>query len=102
MTKTTQKTDGGICRRRYVFHGSVQGVGLRWRAMQAAKLYRLTGWVRNDWEGTVTMELQGEELLLDKTVRTLESSRYIHITRIEQTELPPDPEERSFRTDYDW
>ena len=91
-----------MIRRHYVFHGGVQGVGFRWRALQAAKLYGLTGWVRNDWEGTVTMELQGEAALLDKAVLILENSRYISIDRIETKDLPPDPQERSFKTDYGW
>ena len=91
-----------MIRKHYVFHGDVQGVGFRWRAQQAAKLYGLTGWVRNDWEGTVTMELQGEPALLDKAVLVLENSRYIHIDRIEIRDLTPDLEERSFKTDYGW
>lgn len=89
-------------RRRYVFHGSVQGVGFRWRAQQAAKLYGLTGWVRNDWEGSVTMELQGEEALQNKVLLALQNARYIRVERIETQELPLDPEERSFKTDYGW
>lgn len=76
-------------------------MGFRWRAQQAAKLYGCTGWVRNDWEGTVTMELQGEERLLDKVILVLQNSRYIRIDRVESRLLPPDPTERSFRTDYD-
>ena len=91
-----------MLRRHYVFHGDVQGVGFRWRAQQAAKLYGLTGWVRNDWEGTVTMELQGDEALLDKAVVILENSRYIRIERIETKGLPLDPKERRFKTDYGW
>ena len=91
-----------MIRKHYVFHGDVQGVGFRWRAQQAAKLYGLTGWVRNDWEGTVTMELQGEPALLDKAVLVLENSRYIRIDRIETRDLTPDLEERSFKTDYGW
>ncbi len=89
-------------RRQYVFYGMVQGVGFRWRAQQAAKLYGLTGWVRNDWEGSVTMELQGEAALLDKAVLVLENARYIHIERVETRSLPLDPEERRFETDYGW
>ncbi len=91
-----------MIRRRYVFHGSVQGVGFRWRAMQAAQLYGLTGWVRNDWDGSVTMELQGEEKLLNKVILILQNSRYIGIDRIETEDLTPDLEERSFKTDYGW
>ena len=48
-------------RKRYTFTGSVQGVGFRWRAKQAAFLYDCTGWVRNEWNGSVTMEIQGKE-----------------------------------------
>ena len=91
-----------MIRRRYVFHGSVQGVGFRWRALQAAQLYGLTGWVRNDWDGSVTMELQGEEKLLNKVILILQNSRYIGIDRIETEDLTPDLEERSFKTDYGW
>ena len=91
-----------MIRRHYVFYGDVQGVGFRWRAQQAAKLYGLTGWVRNDWEGSVTMELQGEAQLLDKVIVLLENARYISIDEIETSRLPLDPEERSFRTDYGW
>ena len=91
-----------MIRKHYVFHGDVQGVGFRWRAQQAARLYGLTGWVRNDWEGTVTMELQGEPALLDKAVLVLENSRYIRIDRVETQALTPDLEERSFKTDYGW
>ena len=89
-------------RRQYIFYGDVQGVGFRWRARQAAKLYGLTGWVRNDWEGSVTMELQGEEALLGKVLLVLENSRYIRIERTETRNLPLDEKERSFRTDYGW
>ena len=42
-----------------VFYGQVQGVGFRYRAVSAAEAYGCTGWVRNDWNGTVTMEIQG-------------------------------------------
>lgn len=89
-------------RRQYIFYGDVQGVGFRWRARQAAKLYGLTGWVRNDWEGSVTMELQGEEALLGKVLLVLENSRYIRIERTETRNLPLDEKERGFRTDYGW
>ena len=89
-------------RRRYVFHGAVHGVGFRWRAGQAARLYGLTGWVRNDWDGSVTMELQGEAQLLDKVIVLLENARYICIEGIETSRLPLEPDERGFRTDYDW
>lgn len=87
-------------RKHMVLEGYVQGVGLRWRARQAARLYGCTGWVRNEWDGTVTLELQGEEALISKVFRALDSDRYIHISHVEVTTLPLDPEERGFQTDY--
>ena len=50
-----------MIRRHIIFTGWVQGVGFRYRARHAADLYGCTGWVRNEWEGSVTMEIQGEE-----------------------------------------
>lgn len=41
------------------FTGMVQGVGFRWTNQQLASARRLTGWVRNMDDGSVTMEVQG-------------------------------------------
>ena len=46
-------------RKRIVFHGRVQGVGFRYTAKYLAQSLGLTGWVRNEWDGTVTLEIQG-------------------------------------------
>ena len=46
-------------RRHWHFTGSVQGVGFRYRAQYAAQLLDLTGWVENNWDGTVDLEAQG-------------------------------------------
>ena len=42
-------------RRHWHFTGSVQGVGFRYRAQYAAQLLDLTGWVENNWDGTVAV-----------------------------------------------
>ena len=57
-----------IKRKRIIFSGRVQGVGFRYRAAYAAESLGLTGWVRNEWDETVSMEVQGEEELIDKLV----------------------------------
>lgn len=86
-------------RRRIVFTGRVQGVGFRWRALQAAKLYNCTGWCRNDWDGSVTMEIQGTEGAIDKVIRSIESGRYVWIQNMDVTPLYPEPGERGFEVD---
>lgn len=48
-----------IRRLRMRFVGEVQGVGFRWTARMVANELDLTGWVRNEPDGSVSMELQG-------------------------------------------
>ncbi len=88
-----------MIRQHIVFSGQVQGVGFRWRARQAAMLYDCTGWCRNDWDGTVTMEIQGSPEAVDRVVRSLESGRFIWIESMDVTPMVPEPEERGFRTE---
>ena len=87
-----------MTRKRIIFYGSVQGVGFRWRARNAANLYGCTGWVRNDWEGTVTMEIQGTEEQIDMVLQAISSGRFIEIDSMDVKTIPVDLEERGFRT----
>ena len=73
-----------------------QGVGFRWRARHAADLYGCTGWVRNEWDGTVVMEIQGEEENIDQVIRSIEAGRYVTIERMNVKTIPIE-EERGFR-----
>ncbi len=45
--------------------GHVQGVGFRYAARRAAELYGVYGFVRNEPDGTVYIEAEGETLNLD-------------------------------------
>ena len=49
-------------RRRWRFTGTVQGVGFRYYARAAALHLGLTGWVANNWDGSVTLEAQNVEV----------------------------------------
>ncbi len=53
----------GTVRRRYSIEGQVQGVGFRYRARYAAQSLGLTGWVENEDDGSVTLEVQGDPTL---------------------------------------
>ena len=87
-----------MTRKRMIFYGSVQGVGFRYRARHAADLYCCTGWVRNEWDGSVTMEIQGEEENIDKVILAIEAGRYVRIENMESRTIPVVPDERGFRT----
>ena len=56
-------------RKHITFYGWVQGVGFRYRARHAAEMYGCTGWVRNEWDGSVTMEIQGTDEAIDKVIQ---------------------------------
>ena len=80
------------------FKGYVQGVGFRYRARHAANLYGCTGWVRNEWDGSVTMEIQGDPKDIDRVIQAIRAGRYVEIDRMDSREIPLE-DERSFRTE---
>ena len=82
-------------RKHIVFYGRVQGVGFRYTAKYLAQSMELTGWVQNEWNGTVTMEVQGRETLINKLLVGLNSNRFITIEWMDTKEIPLE-EERSF------
>ena len=87
--------------RKYIrFYGQVQAVGFRWRAMQAAQLYGATGWVRNEYDDSVSMEIQGTERQIDDVIAALDRGSYIVIERMEVKQLGPVEDENGFRVKY--
>ena len=44
--------------------GNVQGVGFRYSALKAAQSYKICGFVRNEPDGSVYIEAEGEEFNL--------------------------------------
>jgi len=46
-------------------HGRVQGVGFRYSAVQAAVKAGVSGWVRNEWDGTVLVYCEGNTQSVD-------------------------------------
>ena len=83
-------------RYRLRFYGRVQGVGFRYTAMHAANMYRLTGYVKNEYDGSVTCEVQGSEEDIHHFISVIDNGRFIEIDQIDKTILEPDNEERSF------
>ena len=69
------------------FEGSVQGVGFRYRMSQLARHYDVTGWVRNEYDGSVSAELLRED-------------SYIYLDRVSRQKLELNEEERAFSVRY--
>ena len=92
------KSDEPLRRKHLIISGVVQGVGFRWRARQAANAVGVTGWVRNDRLGTVSMELQGTEAQIDRVLQMLDRAPWIHIEDINIRTIPLEMDESSFVT----
>lgn len=84
-----------MIRKHIIFHGCVQGVGFRYYSVNKAKLLGLTGWVRNLYDGTVEMEVQGREELIDQLILFLDHQTYIQIERM-------DVKSKALEEDYDF
>ena len=71
-----------------IFYGQVQGVGFRYRAYYAAYQLGLTGWVKNLYDGSVEMEVEGEEPLIDQLIIFLQNRTYVWIENMDVKSIP--------------
>ena len=94
--RTPPSLPEGTVRRRYSIEGRVQGVGFRYRAYYAAQTLELTGWVENEPDGSVTLEVQGDPAKFVQLFAMIQKSDYIQITDIQEKDLPPEQWERGF------
>lgn len=70
-------------RRRLVVSGRVQGVGFRATAMGVARRFPVTGFVRNEPDGTVLIEVQGLSGAIDAFVLALRNRMVANIQGID-------------------
>ncbi|SEK61366.1 acylphosphatase [Pseudobutyrivibrio ruminis] len=89
-----------LVRYRMVFTGRVQGVGFRYTANNAANQYHLTGYVKNEYDGSVTVEVQGAEEAIYLFIKSLASDRYIGIDDMQKQQIPIEADERGFIVQY--
>lgn len=87
-------------RKRIRFYGEVQAVGFRFQAQYSAKRYGVTGWVRNEFDGSVMMEIQGAEEQLNNVIAEIDSDPYIRIERMETEWIEPEPREKGFKVKF--
>jgi len=85
-----------IIRKAIRVYGSVQGVGFRYRTKYAADNYGVTGWVKNEFDGSVSMELQGTEEQIDHVFIAVSQAPYVHIERMDASSIPVEEHEYGF------
>jgi acylphosphatase len=78
-------------RKRVVVHGSVQGVFFRDTMRRLAEQRSVSGWVRNNADGTVEAVLEGDESALERLLAFAhEGPRGARVERIEVFDEEPE------------
>ena len=94
------KTSENKIRVSAVFYGRVQGVGFRYSAHHLAEMLRLTGWVRNEYDGSVTVEIQGDRASINQWFNLISQRRFIEVEKVDKHEIPVDENEGRFGVIY--
>lgn len=89
-----------MIRQKLHFLGFVQGVGFRFTMSRHCLSLKITGWVRNEYDGTVRAEVQGSEANIEKLIDKLMHERFIRISRIDRETIPVVEGEKKFLTEY--
>ncbi|MFC2694415.1 MAG: acylphosphatase [Lactobacillus sp.] len=63
--------------KQFTFYGHVQGVGFRYTCRRLAQKFALTGWVKNELDGTVTVVVQGPAKKIQRFLLGLTRQSYL-------------------------
>jgi acylphosphatase len=82
--------------------GKVQGVGFRYYTQQKAQQLGLKGWVRNEMDGSVEIEAEGDEMSLAELISFIKkgASPRGRVDKIQVVEKEPKESERKFTILY--
>lgn len=88
-----------MIRKEFLVNGRVQGVGFRFFCKYQASLLSLTGYAKNLEDGSVLIEVQGNESLIKKFKSSiLKGNGFSRIISIDEKDLPVDTREKRFST----
>lgn len=81
--------------------GRVQGVGFRFFTQQTAISLKITGWVKNQSDGSVIMEVQGTPQQLDNLITRLKQGNgYSKVVQMKIEDLEVEKGENKFGVRY--
>ncbi len=75
-------------RRSVTFSGRVQGVGFRFTTRSVARGFDVTGWVRNEPDGTVRCEVQGDAAECERFLATLRERMAGYLRSVSTEPMP--------------
>ena len=82
------------------FKGQVQGVGFRYITRKLAIDFTCTGWVKNQSDGSVLMEIQGEENNINNVLKHLNEVSHIIIEDSRKYTIEVKENEQYFQIKY--
>ncbi|MBX3389038.1 MAG: acylphosphatase [Phycisphaeraceae bacterium] len=81
---------------RVTYSGRVQGVGFRATCRWIASSHPVTGWVRNEHDGNVTLEAQGSPAAVETFLQDIAGRLESNIASQSRMSLEVDPAETDF------
>jgi acylphosphatase len=79
------------------FTGRVQGVGFRYSALQVAKEFEVTGFVKNLPDGRVQLEAEGPAAEVSAFVKAVEERMHGYIRKTERAARKSPPQFKGFQ-----
>ena len=83
-------------RKEFHFEGNVQNIGFRFEIQSHAKPLGITGYAKNNDDGTVTAQLQGNLEDINRVISDLHNIDRIQIDSMTEKEIPLDYYENDF------
>lgn len=86
-----------IVRKHIIFSWKGPRGWFRYHSTYKAENLGLTGWVRNCYDGSVEMEVQGDPNKINDLLLYLQAQRFVQIEEMDEKKIPLQEEETSFR-----
>ena len=90
----------GTIRKEFHFEGNVQNIGFRFEVQSNAMPLGITGYAKNNDDGSVTAQLQGSLEDINRVILSLQNIDRIQIDSITSKEIPLDYYEKDFSIIY--
>ena len=98
--KIKRELPPGTIRKEFHFEGTVQNIGFRFEVQSHSKPLGITGYAKNNEDGSVTAQLQGNLENINKVILSIQNIDRIQIDSITEKEIPLDYYEKDFSIIY--
>ena len=94
--KIKRELPPGTIRKEFHFEGNVQNIGFRFEVQSHAKPLGITGYAKNNDDGSVTAQLQGNLEDINRVISDLQNIDRIQIDSMTEKDIPLDYYENNF------